>query len=209
MTHLRLAVALFVACFCTCLTAAAQSRLDMTVAGLKLGDRGSGRALLSEYNARMVDGMATYYFYNKNGDTVMKVTALSPEDRFFVTSIEVYAVDQKYRSRHYQLDKIARFTTESGIFIGWYQTKKGITATLMMGVPYPLGVTSIEPKTVIGRYGEPTIRRKEGSFEILDYRAADAPLSGDEPGKYVLAAHFEFHDGLQRFSITLVHNAIP
>ena len=136
----------------------------MSVAGLRLGDRESAKAMLSEYQpSRMTDDSPAYSFYNKNADTVMKVTA-SPEDRFFITGIEVYAVDESYRTRHFQMENVAHFATESGVFIGWTQSGKGIAATLIIGVPYPLGVNSIGTKEIVKRYGEPTTRTRNGKI---------------------------------------------
>ena len=183
---------------------------DMSVAGLKLGDRESGKAFLSEYQPRMADGGPAYYFYNKNADTVMKVTVASDDDRFFVTGIEVFAVDEKYRSRHFQLDKIGHFITESGIFIGWKQSGKGIAATLIIGVPYPLGVNSIGQKEVVARFGEPQERKKTGDDETLDYRLASIVVPNAGGRSWGYTSHFEFHKhDLQRFSIKLVNFVTP
>lgn len=203
MTHAKPALLFFLIALLSAIALAQNKPMDQSVAGLRLGDRGSGKAFLSDFSPRMTEGpQPRYYFYNKNADTVMKVTAASAEDRYFITDIEVYAVDNTYRSRHYQLEKIAHFTTESGIFIGWKQSGKGIAATLIIGVPYPLGVSSVEPKTVITRFGEPTSRNKDKKAETLDYRRDTA--SG------VQTAHYEFRKGrLERFSIGLTPKQIP
>lgn len=182
----------------------------MTVAGIRLGDRESGRAVLAEYQPRMTDSGPAYFFYNKNADSVMKVLAASAEDRFFATEIEVYAVDESYRTRHFQMEKVSRFSTESGVFVGWHQTGKGIAATLIIGSPYPVGVNSIGVKDIIRRYGEPTSRGKDGKIETLDYRLPTAHFSAGDAGNYGYGAHFEFRkDNLRRFSIKLVPRLTP
>jgi len=211
MSHLRFSVSLllFLVLFAASILAQKASP-DMSVAGLRLGDRDSGKAFLSEYQPRMSDGGAAYYFYNSRADTVMKVTATSADDRFFVTEIEVFAVDEKYRNRHFQLDKIARFITESGIFIGWHQSGRGIAATLIIGVPYPLGVNSIGQKEVTSRFGEPQERKKTRDDETLDYRLASIAVPNADGRSWGYTSHFEFHKhDLERFSIKLVNFVTP
>lgn len=183
---------------------------DMSVAGLSLGDRESGKAVLAEYLPRTTESGPAYFFYNKNADTVMKVIAASPDDRFFVTEIEVYAVDESYRSRHFQMEKVARFATESGVFIGWHQSGKGIAATLIIGSPYPLGINSISTKDIIRRYGEPTARTKDGKVEALEYRLPATKLAAESAARYEYGASFEFRKGdLRRFSIRLIPRPTP
>jgi hypothetical protein len=206
---LKIAVALFLTFSIKTIGILAQgpptTPANLTVAGVKLGDRNSAKAFLAGYQPRTSDGFPTYYFYNKYATSVMKLTASSFEDPYFVTKIEVFAVGKDYKDRHFYLDNIGYFETESGIYIGSRQSGRGMAASLIIGIPYPLGVNSINPKDIVRKNGEPSERSKSGDAELLDYRLDTINLNGENVAKFGYAARFEFHKRkLQRYSIMLV-----
>ena len=203
------AVSLFLALAAITNSIVAQERTtapaNLSVAGVKLGDRESAKAFLAAYQPRTSDGVPTYYFYNKYATSVMKLTAASFEDPYFVTGIEVFAVGKDYQDRHFYLNKIGYFETESGVFIGSRQSGRGMAASLIIGIPYPLGVNSVNPKDIVRKNGEPSARNKTGNVESLDYRVDTINLDGENASKFGYAAHFEFQKRrLQRYSITLL-----
>lgn len=164
---------------------------EMSVAGLKLGDRESGKAFLGLYQPRTdEDGLPKYYFYNGQGTTVMKITAASVEDPYFVTEIEVFWVNDSYQKTHYFLKKIPHFVTESGIFIGFRQSGKSVALALIVGVPNVGRSNVIGPKDVIKRKGEPDDRAVSEKKETFEYRADNISI-GDTVYKY--SAHYLFN----------------
>ena len=178
---------------------------DFTVSAVRLGDRPSAKAFLNGYQPRTDEGRPTYYFYNKYGTSVVKLTATSFDDPYFMTGIEVLDAGKDYKGSHFYLDKIGYFETESGIFIGSRQSRRGIAASLIIGIPVPLGVNSVHPNDVIRKKGEPSERRKSGDFESLDYRLETIDLDGENGAKFGYAAHFDFNKRrLMRYSIMLV-----
>ena len=181
---------------------------EMSVAGLKLGDRESGKAFLSSYQPRTdEDGLPKYYFYNGQGTTVMKVTAGSVDDPYFVTEIEVFWVGESYQKRHYFLKDKPHFVTESGLFIGFRQTGGSLALALIVGVPNVGRSNIIGPKDVIKRKGEPdnkVVNEKETKF---DYHTDDAAF-GD--AKYKYTAFYRFYKKeLTRFVLKIEPETKP
>lgn len=185
-----------------------RSAPEMSVAGLKLGDRESGKAFLELYQPRTdEDGLPRYYFYNGQGTTVMKVTAASVEDPYFVTEIEVFGVGESYQKRHYFLKKMPHFVTESGIFIGFRQSGKGLALALIVGVPNVGRSNIIGPKDVIRRKGEPDDRVVNDKEETFDYRFDSLAVAGTN---YKYSAFYRFYKReLKRFVFKLEPRAKP
>lgn len=102
-----------------------------------------------------------YFFYNEYGNQVMAVTALSKERPFLLVSVEVFAVDETYLTKHYQMKDTAAFTSESGFFIGLRPS----TGSMIFGVPNSSG-----PKEVIKKKGQPDFDEKPEKFRILRYK---------------------------------------
>ncbi len=178
---------------------------DISVAGVKLGDRESAKAFLGEYQMRTDGGVPSYYFYNSRITSVLKLTAASFEDPYFVTEIEVYNVGKEYQQRHFVLDRIGTFATESGIFIGFRQKGKDLALAMIIGIPNVGRSNIIGPKDVVSRKGEPDERVKNGEEELFDYRVADFNLpNGDGKTSYRYSAHYRFYERkLNRFSIKI------
>lgn len=166
---------------------------DLSVAGVRLGDRRTAKAFLEGSQPRIgEDSRPTYYFFNKSATQVIKLTGASFEDRFFITEIEVYKVGKSYTAPHFQAEKIGYFKTESGIFVGYRQS----TASALIGIPNVDGKDRTGPKTVAKKLGEPTERLAEGERETLIYKLPEIELA-DETGKtakFAYTARYEFSD---------------
>jgi len=194
---------------CAAFSASAQEKTvapEITVAGVKLGDRASAKAFLDGFQARVAeDGRPMYFFYNKMATQVIKLTGASFEDRFFITEIEVYKVNKSYTAIHFQAEKIAYFKTEKDIFIGYKQS----TASMITGIPNIDGKDMTGPKTVAKKLGEPTERLSEGDRETLLYKLPELELA-DETGKrakFSYAAQYEFNENkLKRFVLKISPN---
>lgn len=187
--------------------AAAQEKFsapEMSVAGIKLGDRASAKAFLSEYAPTTDEtGRPAFYFYNGYADQVMKITSASPEDLYFVTEISVFGIDESYQRKHFQLKKMTHFITESKIFIGWRQSVgsmllfPGVSRNEMVG-----------PKDLVKKKGEPTARQKEGNQEIVIYNLTGVEIpdenSETKSRQFNYSAGFEFYKNrLTKFSLKL------
>ena len=185
-----------------------RSTPEMSVAGLKLADRESGKAFLGLYQPRTEeDGRPKYYFYNGQGTTVMKVTALSVEDPFFATEIEVFWVNDSYQKTHYFLKSTPHFVTESGIFIGFRQHGGSLALALIVGVPNVGRSNIIGPKDVIKRKGEPDKRAVNDKETTFDYHTDDVAV-GD--AKYNYSAYYRFNRReLEQFIFRLEPQAKP
>ena len=200
------AAGFFIAFGSTLLTVEAQDRPfipDMSVAGVKLGDRTSAKAFLEGYQPRTDGGQPTYYFYNSHVTTVMKLTAASFDDPYFVTEIEVFNVGPEYQNRHFVLEKVGHFVTESGIFVGFRQSGRGLAVALIVGVPNIARDNMTGPKDVVNKKGEPNERVKNGAEDIFDYRLDSIGLP-DGKTNYGYSAHYRFYDKkLNRFSMKI------
>lgn len=194
-------------------TASAQTKdfqPELSVAGISIGDRAAAKTFLEKYSARKgEDGRPVYYFYNKFGTQVLKLTADSFEDPYFLTEIEVFAVDKDYLARHYVLDKIGFFVTESGIFIGYRQS----AVSFIVGIPNVGREDMIGPKDVIRKKGSPAERTIENKREILSYQQtmpalpfADQDQQDNDLWDY--SARFEFHKNkLKKFILKIMPSA--
>ena len=176
---------------------------EMSVAGIELGSRESAKAFLkSGYQPRVgKDGRPTYFFYNKWGSQVMKLTAASFEDPYLLTEIEVFSVGEKYQERHFQAEEIKFFETENNIFIGFKQS----TMYFIAGVKNKGSNNEITPKAVVEMKGEPSKRADtDKNREVLSYSIADVKVPG-EKAEADYQADYEFYKKkLKRFSIKLV-----
>ncbi len=139
---------------------------ELNVAGIRLGDRASAKKFLGSYSAGMGDqGQPEYTFWNKFGDQVMKVSAISFDDPFFITRIEVFYAPQSYMGRHYVLKDQGYFVTENGIFIGYRQS----AVALLAGIPNVGRNDRIGPNDIERKKGAPTSKTKEDKKETLIY----------------------------------------
>ncbi len=181
---------------------------ELSVAGLKLGDRVSGKAFLGIYQARTdEDDLPKYYFYNGQGTTVMKITAASVEDPYFVTEIEVFKVGDWYQKRHFFLKDLGHFVTESGIFIGFRQKAGNLALPLIVGVPNVGRSNIIGPNDVIRRKGEPDNRAVKDNEEAFDY-SVNSVTVGEAQHRYT--AHYRFYKReLTRFILKIEPQAKP
>ncbi len=187
---------------------------DVSVAGVRLGDRDSAKKFLDGYQYRTDGGVPTYYFYNSHVTTVLKLTGASFEDPYFINEIEVYKVGQEYQAKHFVLEKMGHFLTESGIHVGFRQSGADIAFSLTVGIPGVVGDSITHAKYVIKKVGEPTSRAKVGEEETLDYRVDNFALpTGDEAGrgqKYTYTAQYRFYKNkLNRFTMKIVPIVTP
>lgn len=179
---------------------------DFSVAGVKLGDRESAKALLAGYSARRGDDdRPEYYFYNAQATSVLKLVAASYDDPYFITEAEVFAVGQSYQKKHYQLEKMGHYVTESGIFVGFRQSGKGMAIALIVGVPNLARDNMLGPKDIVKKKGEPMKRTEEPEDrEVFDYTLDEVAVPADAGKKYSYAAKYSFRDKkLKRFSMKI------
>ena len=156
---------------------------ELSVSGIKLGDRESAKAFLSGYSARIEpDRRAGYYFYNKFATQVIKLTAASFSDPYFLMEIEVFAVGRSYQNRHFQTEKIGYFETESGIFIGHRES----ALSIIVGIPGVARRDQIGPNDLVKIKGIPTERVKTEDREMVTYSLAKIELPGE-------TSHFGYH----------------
>lgn len=182
---------------------ASKAAPEMSVAGIELGNRESAKAFLtSDYKPRVgEDGRPTYYFYNKWGSQVMKLTAASFNDPYFLTEIEVFAVGEKYQERHFQAEDIKYFSTENNIFIGFKQSAMYFIA----GVKNAGSKNEITPKDVIEIKGEPSKRfDKAEKREVINYNIPEVKVPGENSAADYQASYEFYKKKLKRFSIKLV-----
>ena len=175
---------------------------ELSVAGIELGNRESAKKFLTDgYSPRPEeDGRASFYFYNEWGTQVMRLTADSMDDPYYLTEIEVFGVGESYTNTHYVAKDTGIFATENGIFIGYRQS----VASIIIGIPNVGRKNRIGPKDVIGIKGEPLERKKtEENREVVTYEFSDVKLPGENvTADY--AARYEFYKKrLRRFSIKI------
>ena len=153
-----------------------KSEPELSVAGVRLGDRASAKKFLETYSAGTGDeGQPEYSFWNKFGNQVMKVSAVSFDDPYFITRIEVFYAPQSYMGRHYVLKDQGFFVTENGIFIGYRRS----VATMLAGIPNVGREDRIGPKDIVKKKGEPTNRTTEDKKEIIIYDLGKISLNND------------------------------
>ena len=176
---------------------------DFSVIGIELGNREKAKAFLSQgYSPRKgEDGRPTYYFYNEWGSQVMKLTADSFEDQYFITEIEVFAVGQTYQERHFQAEKIKFFETESNIFIGFKQSAMYfIAAVKNVGSRNTIG-----PKDVVEIKGEPSERTKiDEKREVITYNLTNITLPGDNSNVDYQAEYEFYKKELKKFKLKII-----
>lgn len=175
---------------------------ELSVAGIELGNRESAKKFLTEgYSPRPEeDGRASFYFYNEWGTQVMKLTADSPDDPYYLTEIEVFGVNRKYEKTHYVAKDFGIFVTENGIFIGYKQS----VTSIIIGIPNVGRKNRIGPNDVIDIKGKPAEREKtDGNREFVTYQIPGVKLSdGSVTADY--NARYEFYKKkLRRFSIKI------
>jgi len=178
---------------------------DISVASVKLGDRASAKAFLDGYQYRTDGGLPTYYFYNSRVTTVLKLTGRSFDDPYFITEIEVFGVGQEYQKRHFVLDRVGHFLTETGIHIGFRQSGADIAFAMTVGVPGVVGDSITRPDYVVKKIGNPSTRAKNGEEETFDYLVDSLSLTSAE-GKadYRYTAHYRFYKRkLNRFILKI------
>lgn len=159
-----------------------KSEPELSVAGIRLGDRASAKKFLESYSPGTGDeGQPEYSFWNKFGNQVMKVSALSFEDRYFITRIEVFYAPQSYMGRHYVLKDQGFFVTENGIFIGYRQS----ALAFITGIPNAAREDRIGPNDIVRKKGEPTSRTKRDKKEIIIYDLGKIDLEIDGRNKSV------------------------
>lgn len=159
-----------------------KSEPELSVAGIRLGDRASAKKFLESYSPGTGDeGQPEYSFWNKFGNQVMKVSALSFEDRYFITRIEVFYAPQSYMGRHYVLKDQGFFVTENGIFIGYRQS----ALAFITGIPNAAREDRIGPNDIVRKKGEPTSRTKQDKKEIIIYDLGKIDLEIDGRNKSV------------------------
>lgn len=184
----------------------AQDKIDrkpeMSVIGIELGNRASAEKFLTAGHHPQIgaDGRASFYFYNVWGSQVMRLTAPSAEDKYFITEIEVFRVGRKYRKCHYMADEVKYFQTEGGVFIGFKQSAMYFLAAIENAG----SVNRFRPKNLIKIKGEPAVRNKTGKKgETLVYRIPDITLS-DKMTTADYEAHYQFYKNkLKSFTLKI------
>ncbi len=175
---------------------------ELSVAGIELGNRESAKKFLTEgFSPRPEeDGRVSYYFYNEWGTQVMRLTADSADDPYYLTEIEVFGVNRKYTNTHYVAKDTGLFVTENGIFIGYRQS----VASIIIGIPNVGRKNRIGPNDVVDIKGKPLERKKtDNKREVVTYQIPDIKLS-DENAAADYTARYEFYEKkLRRFSISI------
>lgn len=176
---------------------------EISINGIKLGDRVSAKAFLEKYAPTTDEtGRPIYYFYNDPGTQVLKLTAESFEDPYYLVEIEVYGVGENYRRSHYYLKDTNFFITESKIFIGYRQS----VASMIIGIPNVSRGDMIGPNDLAKRKGEPTERTKDGEKEILTYNFPELELVDENNVKrsFNYTATYQFiRKKLRKFSFKI------
>lgn len=179
-----------------------KSEPELSVAGIKLGDRASAKKFLGNYSAGTGDeGEPRYSFWNKFGNQVMQVYALSFEDPYFITKIEVFYAPQSYMGRHYVLKDQGYFVTENDIFIGYRQS----VASMIIGIPSVGRNDRLGPNDIVKKKGEPTTRTKEEKREFLTYDLGkiDIDIDGKKETVNYIAKYETNKNRLRRFSFEI------
>jgi hypothetical protein len=182
---------------------AAQMEPELSVAGFRLGDEESAKAVLQSYSPRYDNDLnqPKYFFYNGYGNQVMSVTAFSRVRPFLIVGVEVFAVDESYQKKHFQMKDAKSFMSESGFFIG----ARASASSLVFGIP---NVT--RPKGIIKKKGVPQADEKSGKIRTLRYQfgtvkeleAQETKLRDINFGAYTAEYRFR-KNRLSRFSIVV------
>lgn len=179
---------------------------ERCVAGFCLGDEEAAKAKLQSFSPRYDNALhqPKYFFYNEYGNQVMSVTGYSKERPFLIVGVEVFAVDDTYQTKHYQMKDIAAFTTESGFFIGLRPS----ATSMIFGVPHETG-----PKEVIKKKGQPDADEKPDKLRVVRYKfgevkKTDAPNAKQKNanlGTYTAEYRF-YKNNLRHFIIAVDTN---
>lgn len=183
------------------------SHPDLSIAGFRLGDEEAAKNVLQNYSPRYDNelGQPKYFFYNGYGNQVMSITAYSKERPFLVVAVEVFAVGESYQKKHYQLEDINSFTTESGFFIGARSSAKSV----IFG-----GADFTGPKEIIKKKGKPEADENSGKVrtlrykfsEVNDLKTQETKLKEINFGSYT--AEYRFNNNkLSRFKIAVETNS--
>ena len=165
-------------------SALAQKKNDLSVAGVKLGDRASAKAFLEGYSSRRDEqNRPVYMFFSKGGWEVLKLVATSEKDEYFITEIEMFTVGEGYQNRLYIAEKFDSFETENGIFLGLRQS----ATSLLFGVP-----NRIDKKDLIKQNGEPKAVEKKEKRDVLRYESSNFEIA-NETNKFNYSASYEFY----------------
>ena len=165
-------------------SALAQKKPDLSVAGVKLGDRASAKAFLEGYSSRRDDAnRPVFLFFNKDGTEVLKLVSASAEDVYFITEIEFFSVGESYQNRLYIAEKFDSFETENGIFLGLRQS----ATSLLFGVP-----NRIDKKDLIKQNGEPKAVEKKEKRDVLRYELSGFEIANGT-NKFNYSASYEFY----------------
>lgn len=176
---------------------------ELSVAGFRLGDEASAKNILQNYSPRYDNDQnrPQYFFYNGYGNQVMSVIAYSKERPFLIVAVEVFAVGESYQKRHYQMQDVNYFTTESGFFIGSRQS----AASMILA-----GADTTGAKEIIKKKGEPEADENNGKTRTLRYKFSivneletlEAKIKDVDFGAYT--AEYRFNKNkLSRFSIAI------
>lgn len=183
----------------------AESKPELSVAGIELGNRESAEKFLkSGFSPRLEkDGSVGYYFYNKWANQVMRLSAPSLEDKYFITEIEVFSVSRKYQKPHFQAKDHRYFETENGIFIGFKQS----AMFLIVGLKNAGKINEFKPKHIVKIKGEPTTRNKmDKKREAISYKVPSVELSDSESSYNYEASYRFYKNKLKRFKIKIAQN---
>ncbi|MCY7375743.1 MAG: hypothetical protein LH472_07195 [Pyrinomonadaceae bacterium] len=176
---------------------------ELSVAGFRLGDEETAKTTLQSYSPRYDNELKQprYFFYNEYGTQVMAITAYSKERPFLVVGIEVFAVGESYRNKHYQMKGVNFFVSESGFFIG----EKPSATSLIFAIPNVTGA-----KNVIKKLGTPEGDERLKKARTLRYRLTEVKEleTREAQNKTVnfgaFTAQYRFvKNRLRRFSITV------
>lgn len=176
-------------------TVSAQRKIDLSIAGVKLGDRASARDFLEEYSWSLDEkGRPVFGFYNKSRTEVVRFVAASEADLYFIVEMELFAVNEKYRGLHYRLEKIDSFETENGVFVDLRQS----ATSLIFGVP-----NRIDKKDLISQKGAPNSETKKNKRDVLSYELKDFEIS-ENKSKTNYSASYEFYKNtLKKISLKI------
>lgn len=179
----------------------AKSTPEMSVAGVWLNDETSAKAFLANYSARRDEkNRPVYYFYNKHGNQVMRLTAFSEAKPYLLVAAEVFTVGLSYKDRHYVLNEVISFPTESGFHVGEQQTAKSLLFAIR-------AITT--PKDVLKKKGANGEVVKQEKKQTITYKldaAAFAPVA-DKKKIADYTAVYEFSGKMMKrfkFEIELV-----
>ncbi len=176
---------------------------DMSVAGVKLGDRESAKKFLDGYQPRTDEGTCTYYFYNSRATSVLKLTSASLDEPYFITALEVYEVGDDYRNRHFVAEKFGRFLTESNVFVGYHQSGRDMAVSLLVGIPNLTRTNSIGPNDILKKKGRPLEHTTTGKVDLLRFQFDDIKVP-DSTAAFRYIAEYKFYKReLTRFSMKI------